>query len=79
MFVPPSGRATRLGRINIVSERGRGCSREEATTATTATREPLAGLTFFVEDMERRQADIGNFLLAERHFLTDCRVARRRI
>jgi hypothetical protein len=32
---------------------------------TTAAREPLAGSTFFVEDMERRQADIGNFLLAE--------------
>jgi hypothetical protein len=79
MFVPPSGRATRLGRIDIVSERGRGRSREEATTTTTATREPLAGLTFFVEDMEGRQADIGNFLLAERHFQTDCGVARRRI
>jgi hypothetical protein len=68
-----------LGRIDFVSERRRRRSREQATTATTATREPLAGLTFFVEDMERRQADIGNFLVAERHFLPYCGVARRRI
>jgi hypothetical protein len=79
MFVPSSSRAMRLGRIDIVSERGRWRSREQATTTTTATREPFAGLTFFVEDMERRQADIGNFLLAERHFMTDCGVACRRI
>ena len=79
MFVPPPSGATRLGRIDIVSERGRWRSREQATTTTTATREPLAGLTFFVEDIERRQADIGNFLLAQRHFLTDCGVACRGI
>jgi hypothetical protein len=46
--------------MDIVSEDGRWRSREQATTTTTATREPVAGLTFFVEDMERRQADIGN-------------------
>ena len=79
MFVCPSGRAMRLGRIDLVSKRGRGRSREQATTTTTAAGEPLAGLTFFVKDMECRQADIGNFILAERNFLTHCGVARRRI
>jgi hypothetical protein len=59
-------RPPRRGRIGIVSERGRRRSREQATTTTTAAGEPLAGPAFFVEDMECRQADIGNFLLAER-------------
>ena len=54
-------------------------AREQATTTTTAAGEPLAGLIFVVEDMECRQADIGNFMLAERNFLTHCYVARRRI
>ena len=51
-------RRGRRGRIGIVSERGRGRSREQATTATTAAGEPLAGLAFFVGDMECRQADM---------------------
>ena len=79
MCVPPSGRATGSRRIDIVSERGRGRPREQATSATTAARKPLAGLTFFVKDMERHQADIGNFFLAEHSFLTDGGVTRRRV
>ena len=59
-------------RIGIVSERGRGRSREQATTTTAAAGEPFTGLTFLVENMECRQAHIGNFILAERDFLTRC-------
>jgi hypothetical protein len=54
-----------LGRIDLVSKRGRRRAREQATTTTTAAGGPLAGLIFVVEDMECRQADIGNFILAE--------------
>jgi hypothetical protein len=68
-----------LDRIDIVSERGRGRSREQATTTTTAAGEPLAGLTFIVNDMECCQANIGNFILVDRNFLTHCGVAHRRI
>jgi hypothetical protein len=53
MFVRPSGRAMRLGRIDIASEPRRWRSRELATTTTTATRQPLACLTFLVEDSLR--------------------------
>ena len=66
----PSSLAMWLGRIDLVSERGRGRSREQATTTTTAAGEPFTGLTFLVENMECRQADIENFILAERNFLT---------
>ena len=50
-----------------------------ATTTTTAAGEPFTGLTFLVENMECRQAHVGNFILAERNFLTHCYVSRRRI
>ena len=79
MFVRPASLAMWLGRIDLVSERGRGRSREQATTTTTAAGEPFTGLTFLVENMECRQAHIGNFILAERNFLTHCCVSRRRI
>ena len=79
MFVRSSCLAMWLGRIDLVSERGRGRSREQATTTTTAAGEPLTGLTFLVENMECRQADVGNFILAERNFLTHGCVSRRRI
>jgi hypothetical protein len=69
----------RQGRIGIVSERGRGRSREQATTTTTAAGEPLAGVAFLVEDMECRQTDLGNFLLAQRNFVSHSCVARQRI
>ncbi len=72
-------RRGRRGRIGIVSERRRGRSREQATTTTTAAGEPLAGLAFFVEDMECRQADIGNFLLAQCNFVSHSCAARQQI
>jgi hypothetical protein len=75
----PSSLAMWLGRIDLVSERGRGRSCEQATTPTTAACEPLNGLTFLVENMECHEADIGNFILAERNFLTHYCVSRRRI
>jgi hypothetical protein len=57
-------RIDRRWRIGIVSKRGRGRSREQATTATTAAGEPLAAVAFSVEDMECRQTDLGKFFLA---------------
>ena len=47
---------------------GRGRSREQATTTTTAAGEPLAGLEFLVEHMECHQGDIGKFLFARARF-----------
>ena len=55
-------------RIGIVSERGRGRSREQATTTATAAGEPLAGSDLFVKDMECRQSDVGNFLVGGAKF-----------
>jgi hypothetical protein len=63
-------RTDRRWRIGIISERGRGRSREQATTTTTAAGEPLAGVAFFVEDMECRQTNLGNFLLAQCNFVS---------
>jgi hypothetical protein len=55
-----------------------------ASTASTASpRELHAGLrcsgVFLVEDIESRQADVGNFLLAERNHRTRCDVLRGNI
>ena len=79
MFVRSSCLAMWLGRIDLVSERGRGRSCEQATATTAAAGEPFTCLVFLVENMERRQADIGNFILAERNFLTHGCVSPRRI
>jgi hypothetical protein len=65
--------------IGIAPERGRGRPREQATTTTTAAGEPLAGMAFFVEDMECRQADVENFLFTERDLVAHASVACQRI
>src|SRR5262249_61126929 len=58
---------TKRGRISIISRRVIGAR-------PAATRQPIAvprwSGTFLVEDIECRQADVRDFLLAERDFVT---------
>jgi hypothetical protein len=61
-------RMWRLKRIGFCSGHRRWRSREQAATTTATARELLAGVAFFVEDMEGRQADIGKFVFVERDF-----------